>query len=168
MTSAYVGLGSNVGDREANLRQAVEWLRKADGVDIIRVSSIYETAPVGYLEQPDFLNAVVEIKTTLSPPELLAVTKSIEREQQRVRQVRWGPRTIDLDILLYGDAEVEEDNLRLPHPEVGNRAFVLVPLAEIAPSKRLPSGLTVANLLADLGEIEGVKLYKRTVGDRLT
>jgi 2-amino-4-hydroxy-6-hydroxymethyldihydropteridine diphosphokinase len=168
MTSAYVGLGSNVGDREANLHQAVEWLRKADGVDIIRVSSIYETTPVGYLEQPDFLNAVVEIKTTLSPPELLAVTKSIEREQQRVRQVRWGPRTIDLDILLYGDAEVEEDNLRLPHPEVGNRAFVLVPLAEIAPSKRLPSGRTVANLLADLGEIEGVKLYKRTVGDRLT
>jgi 2-amino-4-hydroxy-6-hydroxymethyldihydropteridine diphosphokinase len=168
MTSAYVGLGSNVGDREANLRQAVEWLRKADGVDIIRVSSIYETAPVGYLEQPDFLNAVVEIKTTLSPPELLAVTKSIEREQQRVRQVRWGPRTIDLDILLYGDAEVEEDNLRLPHPEVGNRAFVLVPLAEIAPSKRLPSGRSVANLLADLGEIEGVKLYKRTAGDRLT
>jgi 2-amino-4-hydroxy-6-hydroxymethyldihydropteridine diphosphokinase len=168
MTLAYIGLGSNVGDREANLRKAVERLKKADGIEVTRVSSIYETAPVGYLEQPDFLNAVIEIETTLSPPELLAVTKSIERDQKRLRQVRWGPRTIDLDILLYDDAEVEENGLRLPHPEVANRAFVLVPLAEIAPSRRLPGGRTVESLLADLGGIEGVKLYKRALGDRLT
>lgn len=161
MALAYIGLGSNVGNRDENLRQAVEMLNQEDGIEPTRVSSIYETTPVGYLNQRDFLNAVVEIETSLSPPELLAATKKIEEKQKRVREVHWGPRTIDLDILLYDDVELTEPHLNLPHPEVSKRAFVLVPLAELAPDKRLPGGESVRELLANLGEIEGVKPFKK-------
>lgn len=159
MTLAYIGLGSNIGDREQNLRKAVSMLGEAQGVEVARLSRIYETTPVGDVEQGDFLNAVVEIETNLAPPQLLKLTKSIEERGHRVRTVHWGPRTIDLDILLYDDVEMNEPHLNLPHPEVSKRAFVLVPLAELAPEKRLPNGKTIRALLDDLGEVDGVRRY---------
>ena len=164
MALAYIGLGSNVGKRDENLRQAIEMLGQEDGIESTRVSSFYETRPVGYLDQRDFLNGVVEIETSLSPQELLAATKMIEAKQKRVRKVRWGPRTIDLDILLYDNIELTDANLKLPHPEVSKRAFVLVPLAELVPEKRLPGGMSVSELLAELGEIEGVKPFDKRGG----
>ena len=127
---AFVGLGSNVGERLENLRRAVAELRSE--VDVVRVSSVYDTDPVGP-PQADFLNAVVEIRTALGARELLALLKAIEARLGRSEGERWGPREIDLDLLLYGDAEVDEPDLRIPHPQMWERAFVLVPLAEIAP-----------------------------------
>ncbi len=162
MTCAYVGLGSNVGDREKYIENAIEKLRDADGVDVTRVSSFYETDPVGVEDQADFLNAVVEVDTALTPQEFLSVTKMIETELERTRERHWGPRTIDLDILLYDDLTITEPHLNVPHPEVKNRAFVLVPLAEIAPRKQLPSGERVADLLQELGETRGVNIYVRS------
>ena len=161
MASAYIGLGSNVDDREKYLEDAIEKLRKADGVDVTQVSSVYETDPVGFENQADFLNAVVEIETSLNPQALLRVTKNIESELKRVRGRHWGPRTIDLDILLFDDLSLREPHLNLPHPEVANRAFVLVPLAEIAPDRLVPPGKQVSELLRELGEIKGVKVYRR-------
>ena len=159
--AAYIGVGSNMGDREENLHRAIEALDANGGIKVTRVSSIYETEPVGYLDQPDFLNAVVEIDTTLAPGELLALTKSIEKELHRRREIHWGPRTIDLDILLYGRLELAQPDLKLPHPEVKNRAFVLVPLAELAPEHKLPNGKRVKELLSDLGKTTGVRLYRK-------
>ena len=161
LSTAYLGLGSNLGRREENLKLAVSALDSTDGIKVTKVSSIYETKPVGYLDQPDFLNAVVEIDTALAPRELLALTKSIEKQLQRRRDIHWGPRTIDLDILLIDRLEMAESDLKLPHPEVKNRAFVLVPLAEIAPDLKLPGGERVRELLADMGKIQGVKVYQR-------
>jgi 2-amino-4-hydroxy-6-hydroxymethyldihydropteridine diphosphokinase len=127
---AFVGLGSNVGDRLENLRRAVAELRS--DVEVVRTSSAYDTDPVGP-PQPNFLNAVVEVRTSLGARELLAVLKSIEQRIGRVGGERWGPREIDLDLLLYGSDEIDEPDLQVPHPEIWERAFVLVPLAEIAP-----------------------------------
>ena len=161
MAVAYIGLGSNIGDREAHLKSAVDLLGRAKGITLRRVSSIYETAPVGYTDQPDFLNAVVEIETTLEPTELLAETKMIEVDQKRRRLEHWGPRTLDLDILLYDQLEVNLPRLKLPHPEASSRAFVLVPLAEIAADSSVLSGKTAGECLADLEDTAGVDLYKR-------
>ncbi len=131
--TAYIGVGSNMGDREKNLNRAVEMLDMADGVEVTAVSSYINTAPVGYTEQADFLNAAVEVRTTLSARELLEVCRGIESELKRERVIRWGPRTIDLDILLYGELVLNEENLVLPHPRMHEREFVLGPLSEIAP-----------------------------------
>jgi len=139
----YLGLGSNLGDRLTYLRQAVAALEAEPGIEVRRRSSVYETAPVGYAEQPDFLNAVVEIATSLSPRALLQVTQRIEQNLGRKRGgSRWGPRCIDLDLLLYEGVTVQEADLTLPHPRLTERAFVLVPLAEIAPDLPLPDGRT--------------------------
>jgi len=131
--TAYIGIGSNIGEREKNLNHAIEMLNLTNEVDVTTVSSYINTAPVGYTEQSDFLNAVVEVKTTLSAHELLEACKHIEKELKRVRIIRWGPRTIDLDILLYGDLILTEENLTIPHPRMHQREFVLKPLNEIAP-----------------------------------
>lgn len=131
--TAYIGVGSNMGDREKNLNRAVEMLDMAHGVEVTAVSSYINTAPVGYTEQADFLNAAVEVKTTLSAQELLEVCRGIEGELKRERVIRWGPRTIDLDILLYGELVLSEEHLILPHPRMHEREFVLRPLSEIAP-----------------------------------
>lgn len=135
----YIGLGSNLSDRYANLRQGLIRLVGHPAISLERLSSIYETEPVGYLEQPLFYNMVVKIRTALSPRELLALLHEIEAEAGRVREVRWGPRTLDLDLLLYGNRIIHEEDLIIPHPRLEERAFVLYPLAEIAPHLILPN-----------------------------
>jgi len=148
----YLGLGSNVGDREAQLRRACELLDE-HGVHVLRRSSLYETEPQGeILDQPDFLNACVEIETELAPEELLDICKVIERELGRmVAGPRHGPRPIDVDLLLLGDLEHESDRLTLPHRDILSRRFVLEPLLELNPELALPDGTRLAEALAAVG-----------------
>ena len=131
--AAYLSLGANLGNREETLREAVRRLAAADGVETLAVSSLYETEPWGKKDQPSFLNIAVSLQTTLSPEELLALTQAVETELGRVRHERWGPRTIDVDILHVEGVKRNSPTLTLPHPYMTERAFVLVPLAEIAP-----------------------------------
>ncbi|KAA1036161.1 2-amino-4-hydroxy-6-hydroxymethyldihydropteridine diphosphokinase [Macrococcus equipercicus] len=132
MTTIYLSLGSNMGDRAQQLARAVELLGQTAGIRVMRVSSIYETAPVGSVAQDDFYNICVVADTTLTPQEVLAVCQSIEQELARVRRIHWGPRTIDLDILMVDDYVIDEPNLQVPHPFMLERSFVLIPLNEIA------------------------------------
>jgi len=131
--AVFLGLGSNVGDREEFIEQAIFLLGKASGIKVRKKSTSYETDAEGVGDQPPFLNAAVQIETSLSPHKLLAVTQDIETALGREREVEWGPRTIDLDILLYDDEIVSDDKLQIPHPLLHERTFVLKPLAEIAP-----------------------------------
>jgi len=143
--TGYLGLGSNVGDREANLRAAIEALGRT-GVEVTASSSLYETEPVGeVLDQPDFLNAVIRIETALEPAELLAACKAVEAELGRVSGApRHSPRPIDVDLLLLGEFELQTDTLTLPHAEVISRRFVLEPLLELDPLLELPDGTSLA------------------------
>ncbi|BAL80547.1 2-amino-4-hydroxy-6-hydroxymethyldihydropteridine diphosphokinase [Caldisericum exile] len=129
----FIALGSNLGDREKNILDAINYMIE-EGIDIIGISSIIETAPYGLTEQPSFLNCVVEGITNFSPRELLFILLDIERRLLRVRTIRWGPRTIDLDIIFYDDLIIDEPDLKIPHPDMQNRIFVLKPLSEIAPN----------------------------------
>lgn len=143
--TVYLGLGSNLGDRAANLAEARRRLRAAVIVDA--VSRIYETSPWGLLDQPPFLNQVVRGRTALAPHELLTALKGIEAEMGRRASVRYGPRLIDVDLLVYGDAVVETETLTVPHPRMADRAFVLIPFAELAPNLLHPMlGRTIADL----------------------
>lgn len=130
---AYIALGSNIGNREANLNQAVEMLNSTVGIQVSKVSKYYDTVPVGYTDQPNFLNAAVEIKTDLTADELLGVCSDIEGKLKRKRMIHWGPRTIDLDIILFGNLVMDDELLTIPHPRMHEREFVLEPLNEIAP-----------------------------------
>ena len=131
--AAYLSLGANLGNREETLREAVRRLAAADGIKMLAVSSLYETAPWGKTDQPSFLNIAVSLQTTLSPEKLLALAHDVETELGRVRHERWGPRTIDVDILHIDGVESNTPTLTLPHPYITERAFVLAPLAELAP-----------------------------------
>lgn len=133
MNNAFISIGSNIGDRYQYLKDAVQALHIHQGISVISVSSIYETAPVGYTDQADFLNLVVQIEVSQSAGELLAICQEIEQASGRVREVRWGPRTVDLDILLFNQDHIETEHLIVPHPRMHERAFVLIPLLEIAP-----------------------------------
>lgn len=135
MPKAYLGLGSNLGDREDYLRRAIEALDGTPGIRVSRESSFVETEPVGITAQPKFLNAVIEIETGLEPRELLSVVKETEARLGRRQTFRWGPREIDIDILLYDEIQVDEPGLQIPHPRMHEREFVLGPLREIAPEK---------------------------------
>jgi len=149
MTRAYVALGSNVGDRERMLWSAIHMLAFNPEVDVVAVSSFRETAPVGYLDQPDFLNAAVAIETELGSRALLDLLLSIELELGRTRDgPRFGPRTIDLDLVLYGDEVIDEPGLTVPHPRLHERRFVLEPLAELDPGLTVPEKGSVQALLA--------------------
>jgi 2-amino-4-hydroxy-6-hydroxymethyldihydropteridine diphosphokinase len=146
---AFVGLGSNLGDREATLARAVELLSQASGVDVVAVSSLRETEPWGPVAQPPYLNGAVVLTTELSPRALLDVLLGVEKTLGRDRSgERWGPRTIDLDLLLYDDVDVDEPGLTVPHPRLHERRFALEPLAELAPDAVVPRRGTVAELLA--------------------
>ena len=133
MPLAYIGFGSNIGDRLAHIQNAIHVLSKTEGITLQKISSVYKTAPVGYEAQAEFLNGVAAIQTSLSPLSLLHTLKDIETEVGRQHRIRWGPREIDLDILIYGDLCLQTEKLVIPHPEMHLRRFVLVPLAEIAP-----------------------------------
>ena len=152
MRTGYLGLGSNVGDRAAHLRAAIELLGE-QGVEVEAVSSAYETEPVGeVLDQPDFLNAAIRIRTELEPEPLLEVCKAIEVEQGRMLAAsRHSPRPLDIDLLLLGDLELRTERLTLPHPEVTSRRFVLAPLLELDPDLRLPDGTKLNDALDALG-----------------
>ncbi|MDW0111333.1 2-amino-4-hydroxy-6-hydroxymethyldihydropteridine diphosphokinase [Sporosarcina aquimarina] len=133
MNTAYLSIGTNMGDREEFLRLAIGSLSATAGIESVETSSIYETVPVGVTDQADFLNIVVRVKTVLEPLQLLAECQRIEQELGRVRTIRWGPRTADLDILLYNTEIIDSKTLSVPHPRMRERAFVLIPLTEIAP-----------------------------------
>jgi 2-amino-4-hydroxy-6-hydroxymethyldihydropteridine diphosphokinase len=145
VTLAYIGLGSNLGEREQLIRRA------ADLIGALRLSTVIETEPWGYADQPRFLNAVAELETGLTPRQLLDHLLDVERRLGRERiGHQWGPRTIDLDLLLYGDETIDEPGLVVPHPRLLEREFVLQPLAELVPSRKIPGNGTVAEALAGL------------------
>jgi len=157
----YIALGSNIGDRLANIRKAIE-LMKREGIEIIDESSIYETEPVGYKEQGWFLNSVVKGKTELSPKRLWKRLEKIEKSMGREREIKWGPRKIDLDILFYGNKVLNGKQLQIPHSELHKRKFVLVPLEEIVPELVHPIlKKTISELLRDLKDNSQVKLLGR-------
>ena len=155
----YLGLGSNLGHREENLQNAISTLSAIDGIRVKTISSCYQTEPVGPVtNQDDFYNIVAEIETTAGPGELLALIDSTERRVGRIRGERWGPRVIDIDILLWEDRVIDEDGLIVPHPELTNRAFVLVPLTEIAPDAIDPATRkSVAELASQLDDNHRVR-----------
>lgn len=146
--TAFVALGSNLGDRKENLHRALELLTQ-NGIDIVKVSKFIETEPYGVTDQPRFLNGVCQVKTVLKPLELLRLLLAVEKEMGRVRLRHWGERNIDLDLLLYEDVIMDTEELRLPHPDMANRDFVMLPLAEIAPElKHHVLNKTMAELAA--------------------
>ena len=157
MTRAVIALGANLGDARAALVGAVQALAATPQLRVVAESSIYRTAPIGGPEQPDYLNAVVIVETELSPGALLAVCQGIERQWDRTREVRWGPRTLDLDIIAFGDVVSDDPVLTLPHPRANQRAFVLAPWLEADPAAVLPGQGTVAGLLEQVGH-QGVEL----------
>jgi 2-amino-4-hydroxy-6-hydroxymethyldihydropteridine diphosphokinase len=147
---AYVGLGSNLGDRDATIRRAVELLGERPGIEIVAVSTLRETDPVGVEDQPRFLNGAAALEVDLPVRALLDELLAVERElgRDRSREQRWGPRTIDLDLLLYGEETVDEPGLTVPHPRLAERQFVLEPLCELDPELTLPDGRRLSDLLA--------------------
>lgn len=162
MNHVYLSIGTNIGEREQNLQDAVRLLMQHKEVKVTRISSIYETAAVGFTDQADFLNIAVALETSLSSADMLSVCQEIENDLGRVREFRWGPRIIDLDILLYNNENIETENLLVPHPRMYERAFVLVPLQEIvSPKCDMLESVQNALLAFDM-EKEGVKLWKMT------
>jgi len=147
---AYIGLGSNLENPVAQIHQAIETLQSHDSVHAFRVSPIYSSKPVGPQDQPDYINAVATFSTELSPIALLDLLQSIEQAQRRVRERHWGPRTLDLDLLLYGAEEIQNPRLTVPHPHMLDRGFVIKPLNDLAPKMGLANGNTVTEQLQQL------------------
>jgi 2-amino-4-hydroxy-6-hydroxymethyldihydropteridine diphosphokinase len=157
---AYLGLGSNLGDRLANLRKAVALLDAVDGVDVTRSSRVYESDPVGGPEdQPEFLNVVVEVDVTSDVRALLGVCIDVEREMGRVRDQRWGPRNIDVDILTFGSERVDEEDLTVPHPRMHERLFVLAPLLELDADPPLPGGRHALTMSLDRVDVSTARPF---------
>ncbi len=155
---AFLSLGSNMEDREDHIRTAIEELDAEPATNVLRVSSIMETLPYGYEEQPKFMNCAVEVSTLLSPKDLLVFAQGIEQKHGRVRETKWGPRTLDIDIVFYDDLVYGDGSLQIPHIDMQNRYFVLKPMSEIAPGYRHPLfNRTVTQLLFELEEKIGVK-----------
>lgn len=148
-----------MGRKEENISRAVEYLKEHRNIRVARVAPLYRTDPVGYTEQDWFLNTVAELETGLSPHELLGVLMDTENKMGRERTIRWGPRVIDLDILLYGDLVINTHDLQVPHPRMEERAFVVVPLSDLCPDIRLPGGGTAGGLALDLSRRQRVERY---------
>ncbi|MDC3417905.1 2-amino-4-hydroxy-6-hydroxymethyldihydropteridine diphosphokinase [Aquibacillus salsiterrae] len=168
MENVYIALGSNILPRYTYLQKATLLLSKNNQITIEKQSSIYETEPVGYMEQSNFLNMVVEISTSLKPTELLDYCQKIEIELGRKREIKWGPRTIDLDILLYNQETIQTEQLTVPHPRMHERAFVLVPLCDLNPEFKIPLvNKAVIDVLDEVPQqqIEGVVKWVRSNGE---
>jgi len=164
--TAYIALGSNIGNRYDNILGAIKLLTSHLEIELVNYSSVYETDPVGYEDQDLFLNMVIEIQTVLSAMELLDFCLKTELELGRKREIRWGPRTIDLDILTFNQENIETERLTVPHPRMQERAFVMVPLVEINPEQRIPGVDKPLNLLLnELPDKEGVRIWKRKNGE---
>jgi 2-amino-4-hydroxy-6-hydroxymethyldihydropteridine diphosphokinase len=149
---AFIGLGSNLGDSAGLVRAAIGELGQLEGCSLVKASSLYRTAPIASIPQPDYINAVAEIETDLHPHEVLKALLALELRHGRMRSVADAPRTLDLDLLLYGDAVLDQANLKLPHPRMHQRAFVLAPLTEIAPDCEIPGHGRAADYLSRLNE----------------
>jgi 2-amino-4-hydroxy-6-hydroxymethyldihydropteridine diphosphokinase len=163
---AYIALGSNIGNRFDHLKQATVELDSLPDVKVVNTSSIYETDPVGYEDQEQFLNMVLHVRTTFSSFQLLETCLAIEKDLGRKRDIRWGPRTIDLDILLYNQENIKTEKLIVPHPRMQERAFVIIPLLEIQSNIKLPTmekPLQVS--LEDIPDREGVRIWKQKNGE---
>ncbi len=160
MKTAYIALGSNLGDRIENLKRSLKLLNEEHGISVLSVSPVYETAPVGGPEQGPFLNACAALETDLPPENLLLQMLNIENLMGRAREEKWGPRLIDLDLLVYESEIINTELLELPHPRLAERGFVLVPLADIAPKLIVPGyNKTVAELLSQLSDTGGIKMF---------
>jgi 2-amino-4-hydroxy-6-hydroxymethyldihydropteridine diphosphokinase len=160
---SFIGMGSNMGERESFLKEASLEISAQPEVKVIKISSLYETEPVGYQEQGWFLNQVMEIETTLTPEELLSFLQGIENKLGRKRLIRWGPRVIDLDVLLYGNLTRVTSQLTIPHPRMYERGFVMIPLHEIAPDLIHPDGRTTRehlDILMETGKMEKIRLFE--------
>jgi 2-amino-4-hydroxy-6-hydroxymethyldihydropteridine diphosphokinase len=163
---AYIALGSNIENRLYYLREAVKALDNHEQISVIAASSIYETEPVGYINQDKFLNMVIKITTALSPFALLEVTQKIEQKFGRKREIRWGPRTLDLDILLYNHENIETEQLIIPHPRMTERAFVMIPLLEVNHDIDIPNvSQYLKDLIDRLPDKEGVRVWKQKNGE---
>lgn len=163
---AYLSIGSNIGDRLETFQRAIQLLDMNDKIRLEDLSSIYETDPVGYTDQACFLNAVIKITTSLKPEELLRTCLFIESELGRKREIRWGPRTLDLDILLYNQENIETESLIVPHPRMQERAFVIIPLMELDPNIKLPNvNAALDDILNQIPDKEGVRLWKQKNGE---
>ena len=158
MTTVYIGLGSNLGDREERLRKAMTLLAAEPGIEVVQVSSLYETAPVGFVDQPPFLNAIAVLSTDLSPDRLLGICQTVEEQLNRRRSVRWGPRTIDIDVLLFDDEQLALPCLTVPHPRMHERLFVLIPLQEVAPDL-VWGGKAVSEYISCVGDRQDIQVY---------
>ncbi len=157
MPKAVLSIGSNLGNRFDHLQSAVTKICENPKISAVKVSSVYETKPVGGVEQDDFLNAVVSLETTLSSDELLNFAQALENQAQRVREVRWGPRTLDVDILIYGDEVLNTEKLTLPHPRIAERAFVLIPWFELDPEAVIPNFGKLETLYNSISKTDVVK-----------
>ena len=158
---AYIGLGSNLSDPLKQIKLAIENIKKIPNSQYVVSSKLYSSSPMGPSDQPDFINGVVAIVTQLEPHSLLIELQKIEHKQKRIRNVKWGPRTIDLDLLAHGEEVIEDDVLHLPHPEIQNRAFVLLPLIDITTEIKIPG---LANVLDLFKKIENNLLRIRCLG----
>ncbi len=158
MIKVYIGLGSNLGDPQSQLKKAIIAMNMVPSTSVVKTSSFYRSKPVGPHDQPDYINAVVELDTELSAPVLLDYLQDIENEQGRERKIKWGARTLDLDILLFGDEIINSDRLQVPHVEMHNRGFVLLPLNEIFPDCMIPGVGAVSSLLQEDSINDLVKL----------
>lgn len=162
---SFLSLGSNLGKREDSLYNAIKQLEDNGNITVVNYSSIYETDPVGYTEQNSFLNMVIEIATDYQPTVLLESCLEIEKRMGRTRIIRWGPRNIDIDILLFNDQRIETEKLQIPHPRMGDRAFVLVPLQEIDSEIIIPGINQTINDMVERLSTKGVRLWKQKSGE---
>ncbi|KAB2328822.1 2-amino-4-hydroxy-6-hydroxymethyldihydropteridine diphosphokinase [Cytobacillus depressus] len=166
INKAYIGLGSNMGERAATLKEAIANIEAVPNIQVVNTSSIYETEPVGYEDQDRFLNMVIEVRTSLNPFELLNTCLEIEKGLGRKRDIRWGPRTIDLDILLYNQESIISEKLTVPHPRIQERAFVIIPLLDIKPDFKLPTmEVSLQDVLKRIPDREGVRIWKQKNGE---
>ncbi|WP_428910354.1 2-amino-4-hydroxy-6-hydroxymethyldihydropteridine diphosphokinase [Niallia sp. Krafla_26] len=166
MNQAYISLGSNIGDRLSHLKRALELLQALYPIELVNSSSVFETNPVGYTNQDLFLNMVVKIKTELTPFGLLDACLEIEKKLGRKREIHWGPRTIDLDILLFNEENIITERLVIPHPRMFERSFVIIPLLEISPALKLSTMTKSLREVADeLPDKEGVRIWKGKNGE---